>query len=273
MVSELASRQNVFGLMSKNPKAVPFCICLFLAAGTAQVAVVAGPAVPAKNSLRQNSSVAARKYQPKLAQNNAGMFPPSRTEALLKSGRNMLDRAQWDAAYDLFKKYSDIKPIDPEGYFWQGVALDEAGRWDDAISAYKTGIAKAESLDLDSAELWTNLGNAHLKNKQLEESEDAYRKAIEINPHLVPARLNLARVLIEKNECLGALDSLNRCADLHFNGPQLPYYRAKAFVKLGRSEEALVHVDKLLTQLPESEQRARARQEFASLLPRTNKTP
>ena len=178
----------------------------------------------------------------------------------------MLDRGQIEAALDLFTRYTETKPIDPEGYFWQGVAFDEAGSLDEAEKAYQTAIDKAESLDLNSAEIWTNLGNILLKTKRLDRAEDAFKKAIEIDPHLVPARLNLARLLIEKNECQGALESLNKCVDLHFNGPQLAYYRAKAFLKLGRPEEAAVQVDKLMMQLPvDSQLRVRAQQEFASI--------
>ncbi|MBY0552328.1 MAG: tetratricopeptide repeat protein [Candidatus Obscuribacterales bacterium] len=199
----------------------------------------------------------------RLAQGRAGA---PRTESLLRSGRNMLDRGQVEAALDLFRKYTDSKPIDPEGYFWEGVALDEAGNLEEAAQAYETAIEKADSLDLNSAEIWTNLGNVLLKTNKLDSAEEKFKKAIEIDPHLVPARLNLARVLIEKNECQGALESLNRCADLHFNGPQLAYYRAKALLKLGRPEEAAVQVDKLLLQLPvDSELRLRAQQEFAAI--------
>ena len=184
----------------------------------------------------------------------------------LRSGRNLLDRGLFDAALALFREYCCSKPGDPEGFFWQAVALDEAGNAVEAIAAYTTAIEKAEKLGLNSAEIWTNLGNVLLKTGQLDRSIEALSKATEIDAQLVPARLNLARALIEKGQCEKALVSLNLCADLHFNGAQLSYYRAKAFLKLGRREEAAVQVDKMLLQIRDAELKTRAQAEFYDLL-------
>jgi tetratricopeptide (TPR) repeat protein len=199
----------------------------------------------------------------KLAQ--AGRMHP---EALVKSGRAMLDQGRREEALDLFARYNQYRPGDPEGLFWQAVALDECGRTAESVQIYRAAAQSAEDQDLACAEVWTNLGNVYLKTGKVDEAIDAYLRASSIDPELVPAKLNLARAQIEKGDCLSALESLNRCTDLHYNGPQLSYYRAKAFLKLGRIEEASTHVDKLLMQLPEGPRKADVKREFGYLLNR-----
>jgi tetratricopeptide (TPR) repeat protein len=178
----------------------------------------------------------------------------------------MLDQGRREDALDLFARYNQFRPGDPEGLFWQAVALDECGRTAEAAQIYKAAAEDAEDQDLASAEIWTNLGNVYLKTGKIDEAIASYLKASSIDPELVPAKLNLARAQIEKGDCLSALESLNRCTDLHYNGPQLFYYRAKAFLKLGRPEEAAAHVNKLLMQLPEGPRKTDVKREFGFLL-------
>lgn len=217
-------------------------------------------------SSRNESRGAHGKRVPSEKQRLAQVRSDLRGETLLKSGRAMLDQGRWDTALDQFSQYIIFKPIDPEGHFWQGVAFDESGNPTAAVESYKNAIEKAEEGGMASAEIWTNLGNVSLKIGQVDQAVDAFRTAVSIDPELVPARLNLARAQIEKGECQAALESLNRCSDLHFNGVQLPYYRAKALLKLGRSEEAAVQVDKLLTKLTDEGSKNKVREEFKTIL-------
>lgn len=204
----------------------------------------------------------AMTLNPALSADNDG----SPAKALLRQGRQQLDLRRPDQALSIFRQFSAIRSEDPEGYFWQGVAFDEMGQYPPAISAYRESLAKSTGRNMDAAEVRVNLGNVLLKSHLVDDAIAEYRKAIEMDGREWRGHLNLARALIEKKDYSAALEELDLCADLHFNGMQLPYYRAKAFLGLGKTAEAAVQVDKLMQRTPEGSQRNHLTQEFKAIL-------
>ncbi len=73
----------------------------------------------------------------------------------------------------------------------RGVALKRAGRFEEAIDAYRRAIA----LDPNHAAAHNNLGNALSNVGQMESAIEAYRRAIELKPEYAEAYNNLATVL------------------------------------------------------------------------------
>jgi tetratricopeptide (TPR) repeat protein len=203
---------------------------------------------------------------PGLLQPNTPAAKPS-PWLMLNQARALLQQAQPQQALNLATEFVRLKPLEPEGYFWQGVALDNLGRTQPALRSYEIGIQQTLKAGMDSAELRMNAGNALLKLGRLDDAIVQYRRAVEIDPGLALAHLNLGRALVEKGDVEGALECFQRCEDLHFKPYQLSYYRAKAFVRAGRIADAKAQVVTALSKLDKtSTVSARLQQEFSSVL-------
>lgn len=186
--------------------------------------------------------------------------------AILRKGTQLIDAGRLPDALGLFQQYVRERPGDPSGYFWIGVCYDEMSNFQYSAQAYRDGISRAEQNGMDSAEMRTNLGNVYLKQNDLEQAIDSYKRAIEVNPQYALAELNLARAFISKADYPSALSALDKCDDLHCNLRQSSYYRAKALLASGKREEASALVHKLLQDFPAGEARNSLLQEFQSCL-------
>jgi mxaK protein len=98
-----------------------------------------------------------------------------------------------------------------EARFARAAALAEAGRYEEAVDAYK-GVARSERASLRRAALF-NLGNLHLREGQRREASDAtqalalyelskqsYRDLLREDPNDWDARYNLERALWQAPE-------------------------------------------------------------------------
>ncbi|MBY0358042.1 MAG: tetratricopeptide repeat protein [Candidatus Obscuribacterales bacterium] len=185
--------------------------------------------------------------------------------SLLQQGRQCLDIKQYERALALFQQFSQAAFENPEGYFWQGVAFDEMGRYEDASRAYQQAINCCEENSMDSVEIRINLGNAFLKLHKPDEAIVQYHRAINIDRRAAGAYLNLARAFIEKADWQAALESLNQAAKCGNDTAQLSYYRVKVLAGAGQKAEARVQLDLLLKRLNDGPQKNLIKKEFESL--------
>jgi tetratricopeptide (TPR) repeat protein len=74
--------------------------------------------------------------------------------------------------------------------FDEGVALNNAGKYDEAIAKFNEVAAQAPKC----AECYSNIGSINLRKKDLDAAEAAFKKAIEINPNSADAYNGLATV-------------------------------------------------------------------------------
>ena len=88
------------------------------------------------------------------------------------------------------------------------VALEAAGRADEAVALYRTLI----ETDPGSTLLWTNLGNAEASRGEAALAEAAYRRALELDPAHADALNNLAWLLLEQGDRLAESEELARRA-------------------------------------------------------------
>lgn len=74
--------------------------------------------------------------------------------------------------------------------FDEAVALNAAGKNDEAITKFNEVIAGAPTC----ASCWANIGSIHLKSNKYPEAEEAYKKALEIDPNLSAGYTGLMNV-------------------------------------------------------------------------------
>lgn len=72
--------------------------------------------------------------------------------------------------------------------FDEGVALNNAGKFDEAIAKFNEVVAQAPKC----VECYTNIGSINLRKKDFEAAEAAFKKAIEVNPNSADAYNGLA---------------------------------------------------------------------------------
>lgn len=74
--------------------------------------------------------------------------------------------------------------------FAEGAELTNAGKFDEALVKFETVLTDVPQC----AECYTNIGAIHSRKQDWPKAEEAYKKAIEINPELVEAYNGLANV-------------------------------------------------------------------------------
>ena len=99
-----------------------------------------------------------------------------------------------------------IDPEYPEAHFNLGNLLQDVGKPDEAIAAYRSAI----QFKPDYVKALCNLGNALGDRDKLEEAVEAYRRAARIDPHFVEAHFNLANAYRRQGRPEQAADSYRR---------------------------------------------------------------
>jgi tetratricopeptide (TPR) repeat protein len=156
----------------------------------------------------------------------------------IAAGRQLLAQRRFAEAQEQFSRYVNSYPADPRGFFWLGIAQDEAGDPAGALKMYSRSLDDAKDIGMDSAELRTNLGNTLLKLHYIKEATYDFKRALEIDPTEIRAHLGLAQTDLLSGQAQEALNQLQTCSDQGFTDPSMPFLKAKALVGLGRGGEA-----------------------------------
>ena len=96
------------------------------------------------------------------------------------------DKGQYDQAISDYSKAIEINPRLADAYYNRGNSYDDKGQYDQAISDY----SKAIEINSEIAEAYINRGNAYSKKSQYDKAISDYSKAIEINPKYADAYIN-----------------------------------------------------------------------------------
>jgi predicted Zn-dependent protease len=104
-------------------------------------------------------------------------------------------------------------------YYHFGLYFEERDRLDRAEEAYR----KALALQPDFARALNNLGAVHLRGGDREEAEDCFRRAVKASPDYALAHLNLGRVLARSGNAEEALSHLEE--SLRLDGTLTVAYR------------------------------------------------
>lgn len=179
-------------------------------------------------------------------------FKQAPAVAILQSARHFIDIHQAQSAIPLLKRYIELKPQDPLGAFWLGLALDESGAPDKAIWSYSKSLELSNADGMDSAQLRTNIGNTLIKLNQPGDAVYNYRRAVQLEPKFAIAHFLLARALLAKGEAQEALYELEKTNQLGFTEYSLLYFKAVALHALGKENDARSQIELFLRCLPQS---------------------
>ena len=100
-------------------------------------------------------------------------------------------------------------------------------------------------------EYWNNIGLALQRQERAQDAEDAYRRALDLNPAYQECEVNLAFLLVAQQKWDLALAHLVHLTDANPKLWNARMARAYALENLGRTEEALHQYQSLLNDAPE----------------------
>jgi tetratricopeptide (TPR) repeat protein len=103
-------------------------------------------------------------------------------KSLIHKGNELYKQQKYKEAEDNYRKSVEKKTQDVTGNFNLGDALYKQKKFADAGEQFNKLASAPNNNKALAAEAYHNLGNSYLENKKLEESIDAYKKALLKNP-------------------------------------------------------------------------------------------
>lgn len=120
-------------------------------------------------------------------------------------------------ALETIQRAEDLAPNDPTVQNTKGIVLYQAGSLDLARTTLERAVQLANAAELGTRERSTiqvNLGRAYRELGQLELAEQAFRRAVVLDPANAAAHNNLGNVLYRLGDCRGAEFELSQAVSL-----------------------------------------------------------
>ena len=173
-----------------------------------------------------------------------------RNEAMAASGISPGPEASCDASLDAYAG-SDPQRALAAKYFVQGSRLDdgESGTMEEAASAYR----KALVVDPDLVPAIVNLANIHYARDELIEAQALYERAIALDPACFEAHFNLGNIHHDLGRYGRALVCYRAAVQLNPGYADAHFYLAVTLEKTGLSAEAKPHWRSYQTLAPNGE--------------------
>lgn len=208
----------------------------YQAAGRARSALLATiVAIASPPATSQQEQPERRSGQPPRQET---MRPAVAPPEVLRLGKKQLAAGHPDLALHYFDQFTRMRPADPDGHFWVGMALGQAGRDREALWAYSRSLDAAMKENMDSAELRVNIGHLLMRSNHLQDALFNYRRATEIDDKLPAPHYYLGRALLLAGEPAQAFAELNRASELGFKDPAIMLYKAMVLKSLGKPDDA-----------------------------------
>ncbi len=151
-------------------------------------------------------------------------------------------RRLFDQAVEAYNKAIELRPFYAEAYVGLGDARAAKGDVDAAIASYQ----KALVFNPVNPKLHASLGKIYYAEKGLYyESVNAYKRAIELDPQLVEARMGLGEVYEDKGLYKEAIEEYTRVVELDGKHTGALYNLALVYEKVD-PREAIVHWERYI---------------------------
>jgi superkiller protein 3 len=145
-------------------------------------------------------------------------------------------------AKKISQKAIRLYPNKSSPYFWLGNALDDLGKKEEAIAAYRQAI----KLQPDFAAAYNNLGNALDDLGKLEGAIAAYRKAIELDPKYAAAYYNLGIALRQQGKLEDAIAAYRQVNKLQPDYADAYYNLRNALYEQSEQEKTRAEIEKMV---------------------------
>jgi Ca-activated chloride channel family protein len=121
------------------------------------------------------------------------------TEALIRRGNRFYNKQDYDESLTNYEKALKKTPGNPDAHFNEGDALYRKNDYEKAAGSYDDVLqSKADENTRQGA--YYNKGVAMIRQKKIDESIDAWKNALRLNPEDELARDNLVKALMEKKK-------------------------------------------------------------------------
>ncbi len=169
-------------------------------------------------------------------------------------GLAYIDVAKYEEAFDYLQKASELDPKLADAYSGLGVCHNAKGEYEKSIEMFKKALDITPENSPDLAVIHNNIGQNYYLLKAYDEAEKELRAAISMNDKLLTAYVNLGNVYTERNDYANAVVYHEKAVQL---APDYSLPRnnlAFAYYKLGRFDDALSEMDKVVKTDPQNEQ-------------------
>ncbi len=176
------------------------------------------------------------------------------TALVFKEGVAAMNAEDYAAAIAAFEKVLEIDPEMPEALYNIGVAHENLGQMDRALTFYK----KAVELQTSSAEPYQALATIYTANQQWPEAMAMLLEAEKLQPDDVATLFDLGAVAMIAGDIPTAQRAFQRVVELDDAHALGHYQLGMVYVNQGKSEEAVAHMEKYLELEPDGPQTATA---------------
>lgn len=123
---------------------------------------------------------------------------PTELQDLITTADQFFQNRQWSEAQPLYQKIIDQFPDLPHGYIGVGLCAVHSQNYDQAIST----LLKADDLSPNNPQIQAELANAYFRDRQLDNADQWYQKAIDGVGENVPLSwlINLGILETDRNE-------------------------------------------------------------------------
>jgi len=148
-----------------------------------------------------------------------------------------------DKTGDTLREKTTLKdPKDAKAYFNRGLAYDDKGQYDQAISDY----SKAIELNPRLADAYNNRGNAYKNKGQNGQAISDYSKAIELNPRLADAYYNRGNSYDDKGQYDQAISDYSNAIEINSGIAEAYTNRGNAYSKKSQYDKAISDYSKAI---------------------------
>lgn len=153
---------------------------------------------------------------------------------------------QYKTARQYYRKASQLNPKDDQIFYKIGETYTKELQWEKAIKAYSVAL----HINKDNATYCMALGNCLMEMNAEKEALVCFLNAIQLRPDLKSTWISLVKALYTANYLDEALSQLV-IAEAHCGHKvEFVYFRAVILLTMGKTKEAVIHLEDALTENP-----------------------
>ncbi|MGD0737049.1 MAG: tetratricopeptide repeat protein [Terracidiphilus sp.] len=173
--------------------------------------------------------------------------PLDRAAALRPKDPNVLDYRGRAHSLVAQESYAALTALDPDS--WRvhralGEVYAGSKDWEAALTEY----IKASAKQPDNPDLLEALGDTYQRLHRFDEASHAYEAELKLSPHNPTALYNLGKMQVQNGDAQRGVELLRQAVDAHAPAAPSYLYLGKGLADTGHPEEAVVWLEKSLSQ-------------------------